>query len=112
MKLPVVKNNQSSYPLKSPCPWCRKNKVLEPHPFVTIGGGACLMDRQTSCGGPDNNMDGFLYFACHDHDDNSNRPRWVEIARDVRGGQFDLYFCSTKCLREFLNYCVDELEKQ
>ena len=34
----------------------------------------------------------------------------VEIARDVRGGQFDLYFCSTKCLRPYTRFCVNELD--
>ena len=36
----------------------------------------------------------------------------VEIADKVASGQFDLYFCSTDCLRSFLNYCVDELERK
>lgn len=34
----------------------------------------------------------------------------VDVAKDVVSGQFDLYFCSTACLRHFLNYCVDVLE--
>lgn len=72
------------------------------------------MDRQTNCGVYDdnmNNMDGFLYLAWHDHENDSDGPGLIRIAQDVRGGQFDLYFCSTKCLREFLNHCVDELEQ-
>ena len=36
----------------------------------------------------------------------------VDIADAVANGQFDLYFCSTSCLRGFLNYCVDMLEKR
>lgn len=36
----------------------------------------------------------------------------VDIADMVASGQFDLYFCSMGCLRSFLNYCVDELERQ
>jgi hypothetical protein len=27
-------------------------------------------------------------------------------------GQFEFYFCSTDCLRRFLNECVDDLEKK
>jgi hypothetical protein len=36
----------------------------------------------------------------------------IDIADRVEIGQFDLYFCSTDCLRKFLNYCVDELERE
>ena len=36
----------------------------------------------------------------------------VDIVEDVRGGQFSMYFCSTDCLRAFLNSCVDELDRQ
>ena len=39
------------------------------------------------------------------------RQRAAEIVRDTNFGQFDLYFCSTPCLRRFLNACVDELER-
>jgi hypothetical protein len=34
----------------------------------------------------------------------------IDIADTVAHGQFDLYFCSTACLRQFLNDCVDALE--
>jgi len=36
----------------------------------------------------------------------------VNVADEVANGQFDLYFCSTTCLRGFLNYCVDELQER
>ena len=36
----------------------------------------------------------------------------VDVADEVANGQFELYFCSTSCLRGFLNYCVDELENR
>ena len=36
----------------------------------------------------------------------------VDVADEVVNGQFDLYFCSTACLRGFLNYCVDALEER
>lgn len=34
----------------------------------------------------------------------------VDIAEEVEGGSFELHFCSTKCMRAFLNSCVDALE--
>ena len=35
----------------------------------------------------------------------------IILAHETRQGQFSIAFCSTACLREFLNYCVDELEE-
>jgi len=75
------------------------------------------MNREDDFGGPDDNMDGFLSITWHGaHDGGEGRDREigasVQIAKDVRGGQFDLYFCSTKCLRSYLNFCVDELDKK
>lgn len=75
------------------------------------------MDRKNESGGPDDSMDGFLHMFWHGaHDGGIGKDKGIEasldIARDVRGGQFELYFCSTKCLRSYLNYCVDELERK
>ena len=76
-----------------------------------------LMDRKRENGGPDNRMHGFLaidWHGAHDGGKGIDRDIYeiVEIAKEVRGGQFDLCFCSTKCLRAYLNFCVDELEKK
>lgn len=117
MKLPTIKDQSSSFPKKAICPWCKKNKVFEPHSFAVLSGGAMLMDKKRENGGPDDRLDAFLSLAWHGaHDGGKGKYRDInemtEIARDVRGGQFELYFCSTKCLRAYLNFCVDELEKK
>jgi hypothetical protein len=62
-------------------------------------------------------MDGFLSFSWHGaHDGGEGKYREIDAtmqaAHDVRGGQFDLYFCLTKCLRSYLNYCIYDLEKK
>jgi hypothetical protein len=117
MKLPTLKGGKSFYPKKALCPWCEKNRVLEPHSFAILGGGALLMDREDDSDGPDEKMAGFLHLSWHGaHDGGLGKDKGIsasiEIAQAVRGGQFDLYFCSTKCLRSYLNYCVDELERK
>ena len=35
----------------------------------------------------------------------------LKLIDDCPGGQFAIYFCSTACLRQFLNSCVDALEQ-
>lgn len=34
----------------------------------------------------------------------------VHVVEETRGVQADLYFCPIKCVREFLNACVVELD--
>lgn len=75
------------------------------------------MNREDDSGGPDDNLDGYLDIVWHGaHDRGEGKDReigaTVQIAQEVRGGQFDLYFCSTKCLRSYLNFCVDELDRK
>jgi hypothetical protein len=115
IKLPVVAKRINDYPQKALCPICKKRKVLEPHSFASLSGGAMLINRRNDTGGASDNLDGYLEFIWHGAHDNGvgkNREIYtVEyIAHDVRGGYFDLYFCSPKCLRAFLNKCVDEFK--
>jgi hypothetical protein len=117
LKLPVVKGKSAHWPKQSLCPICGKNKVLEPHSMALLSAGALLMDRVEDSGGPSDALDGFLelhWHGAHDSGRGKDRDTYcvVDIVRDALGGQADLYFCSTKCLREFLNTCVDELERK
>ena len=115
LKLPVVKGKSDHWPKKPFCPICGKNKVFEPHSMAILYAGAMLMDRAKDEGGPSDDLDGSLELHWHGaHDGGTGKDAdifcGVDIIRDAIGGQADLYFCSTKCLRRFLNACVDELE--
>lgn len=77
------------------------------------------MDRKRKNGGPDASLDGFLSLTWHGAHKNEGGLgidadifKTLQITQDVRGGQFSLYFCSTQCLRFFLNYIVDKLEEK
>ena len=50
---------------------------------------------------------GFLSLVWHD---DTIASAYLPIVDDARGGQFEMYYCSTECLRAFLVGCVDELE--
>jgi hypothetical protein len=115
IKLPVVSKGMSDYPQKGICPICRKGKVLEPHSFAALSGGAILMNRRNNTGSSSDKLDAYLdltWHGAHDNGNGKNREIYTVkyIALDVRGGNFCLYFCSSKCLRSFLNSCVDEFE--
>ena len=86
--------------------------------MAMINLGAMLMtDRKKGAGSMSEDLDGFMRLIWHGAHDgavgrDANLDAHVDIVEDVRGGQADLYFCSTTCLRSFLNACVDDLERK
>lgn len=85
--------------------------------MAILNGGALLMNDERTGGGMDGRLDGFLSLIWHGaHDGGTGEHREtgadVRIADNCKGGQFEIYFCSTRCLRAYLNHCVDLLEKE
>lgn len=118
MRYPIIKHKKSYYPTKPVCPVCKKKNAFTPHMFI-LSGGACLMNKKRDSGSPDDRMDGFLCVSPHSvYDGKTNhkykfkKSSFIEIAKDIQGGQFEFNFCSTKCLRKWLNTIVDDLEKR
>jgi len=115
-------NKNSVFPIvpkgkKSACPMCGKKGIFEPNSFATINGGALL--KEGTSAHMDDKMEGFLSLGWHGaHTDMKGKGEkpdtWanLDLARDTAYGQFEMYFCSTKCLRAYLNACVDELERK
>ncbi len=84
---------------------------------MAILAGGALLKKSLRSAVPDSRLTGFLHLCWHGgHDGGTGIQRnahgMVDIVRDSRGGQFDLYFCSPRCLRGFLNVCVDQLEAE
>jgi hypothetical protein len=95
------------------CLVCRRTGVHEPNAFTFLNGGALRkVNKRMSVMASD--LEGFLSIGFHGgHSKTESKPDAVlPIAEDVRFGQFELYFCSTSCLRKFFNLCVDELEQR
>ena len=119
MKFPILQGEKAKYPDTNKCAWCKGHKAVEPHSMAILAGGAILMNRKTGDGGPNDRLDGFLgltWHGAHSSDGgigvHPNIYATLEIAKDIKGGQFDIAFCSTRCLRAFLNYAVDKLEEK
>jgi hypothetical protein len=93
------------------CPICHTKNVGEPHGFAWLSGGA-LRRVSRNVAMPASDLLGFLALGYHGaHDAKRSHPSaHLYIADDVPIGQFEYYFCTTKCLRRFLNMCVDEVE--
>lgn len=118
MRFPLA-ITQMRFPSTSKCTWCKSHNVSEPHSMAVLSGGAMLMNRKTGDGGPDDRLEGFLdvtWHGAHTNEGGTGKApdiyKCIEIAQNVQGGQFDINFCSTKCLRSFLNHAVDNLENK
>ncbi len=114
LKLPVVRGNQLFFPKNRVCPWCRKRPVGEPHGMAALNAGAMRKVGKERYEMADDTAAFFSLTWHGDHSDANKAHAFatIYVADIVKSGQFDLYFCSTDCLRGFLNYCVDEVERR
>ncbi|MCI0478889.1 MAG: hypothetical protein L0Y55_21815 [Anaerolineales bacterium] len=111
IKFPVVKGNQVVFPKDDLCPWCRKRQLTDPPGAAILNAGAMRLTKP-ECYEVAHDDAAFMALIWHSNDPANYDDASVEIAELVDTGQFDLEFCSTDCLRAFLNYCVDELERR
>ena len=113
---PVASGSSVCFPKEALCPMCKTAKIGEPHSMAIVNLGAMLMtNRANGAGTMSDDLDGFLRFIWHGahqggSGDHAGISAFLDIVEDVRGGQADLYFCSTTCLRAFFNACVDAFE--
>lgn len=116
LPLPTMTERAPYYPTEGVCPWCGVNRVHEPNSMAILNGGALLMNGDRTCGEMDDRLDGFLSLIWHGAHNGGEGEfagggAVVRVADNCRGGQFEIYFCSTGCLRAYLNHCVDKLEE-
>jgi hypothetical protein len=89
---------------------------MEPHSMAILAGGAMrVTDEKNKCAEMIDDGAGFLDLCWHGaHTGGSgidpDISAEVSLADWTPRGQFEFYFCSTSCLRAFLNACVDALE--
>ena len=76
--------------------------------FVVMNGGALLGTKDNAS--MSDKLIGFLSILLHDHSNISNM-RGINLVDASPDGQFEFHFCSSKCLRKFLNLLVDQFEK-
>ena len=73
--------------------------------------------RSSASVGAGKRLDAFWHLIWHGAHDGQrgafrNIYEHLVIIDDRRGGEFELQFCTTRCLRRFLNAKVDELEEK
>ena len=115
MKFPLQKGSSQKGlgARRGECPICHKTGGMgEPNSFAIVNAGA-LLDIGNGAAIPDQRIKAFFDIGYHgSHDETTSKPSArLEIVSDPIMGQFEFYFCSTACLRQFFSECVDELER-
>ncbi len=103
------------------CYYCEKEK--KDSSMAIFSGGAMKKEANETYSMLDPGDIGFVRLDWHGDHDNIDEAAGAEaefsnifvgetIADNCPNGQFELYFCSTQCLRDFLNKSVDSLEEK
>ena len=84
---------------------------------IMNGGAMEVVNAKTKSANMATGCIGFLdlvWHGAHDEGTGADRETYVRVplADWTPGGQFEFYFCSTRCLRDFLNACIDQLENK
>lgn len=129
MKFPVIEGTMNNLDGSSICPVCRKNVIYQPERIVLTAGALSVYKPGSDQQGDDTSKDGSIspeiavakwgdvgFWILEWHRMKNNKVKGdtaanLDIVKDSKHGQFDLYFCSIQCLRTFFNEIVDEFEK-
>ena len=95
-------------PSSGECPACGIKVDLRQ---VVLNGGALQQSKENPKSlYMSESLSGFLSLSLHSHNSN-DKSRQIDLAQDAVNGQFELYFCSPKCVKDYLIAWVDEFEK-
>jgi len=101
-------DGQPNWPKDGLCPICGKN-IRGSGQVAYISGGAYWDVSELSV--EDHVIPAFLNVGIHGARSDVKDSGNVDIISDLVGGQFDLAFCSTSCLRSWFNSVVDRVEQ-
>lgn len=110
MNFPVIKeNNKPFYPTEDICPICNADRTKLNSNFFILNGGALKKVNEENFISTDDFV-GFLNLTFHAGEDSKVSGATLDIVENSKFGQFDIYFCSTDCMRIFFNKSIDQLE--
>ena len=97
------------YPADGRCPVCGG---AFSRGFAYLSGGALQLsaDGQDSVHSDPDRLQAFLHVGFHGRDSDMRDAANVSIVADLHGGQFDLQWCSVRCMREWLLELLREVE--
>lgn len=77
--------------------------------FVVFSVGA-LREVDENYAVMDEDLTGFM--CINSHMDSKEQYENVQVFDEVKGGQCEVYTCSTECMRSYFNEIVDDLEEK
>ena len=108
-KFPLISGDDDCF--VSVCPSCGRN-TAEVDGLFSLQGGAHLMSEDRRSGGPSDRLAGYLMSFMQKTIDDRFVNEQNMIVDNIRGGQFNIFWCSLDCMRRSLNDIVDQLERQ
>jgi hypothetical protein len=95
------------YPTDGRCPVC--NGGFE-QGMAYISGGALLLSSDGRNSIHPERLQGFLHVGIHGRDPDMQDSADVPIVAHLHGGQFDLQWCSIRCMREWVTMLLQRVE--
>ena len=95
------------YPTDALCPVCAAPFTKG---FAYFNGGAMLMSRNGQNSITTDRFRAFLRVGFHGIDPDMRDSSDVLVVSELSGGQFDMNWCSVRCLREWLTRPLDRVE--
>lgn len=104
MEYPLNNKNNQHGPKPYHCSGCGRDTGEN---FLTLNGGALYYDETLNAQFPDSKGRAFLDITSHHND----VPKGISLISGLESCQYEFYFCSSTCIRNFFNKVVDDLEK-
>lgn len=106
-KYPLAFNRTGTYPSDSRCPTCNATFA---NGVAYLSAGAVLLSKNEQNSLHSDRLRAHLLVGFHGKDPSMRDSGGVTIVDDLRGGQFDLNWCSIACMRQWLIKLLDEVE--
>ena len=97
------------YPLDGRCPVCQSDYSRG---FAYLSGGALFLSEDGQDSIDTDRFQGFLHVGFHGKESDMSDSSGVTIVEDLHGGQFDLQWCSIRCMRKWLLDLLQKVESE
>jgi hypothetical protein len=112
LTFPLIKGLETPViPSQASCPLCGTRFNAETG-LVYLSAGAILRDRERNASIETDLLCGFLELGVHGPSAQPKQSCHLQVADEVRGGQFDINVCSLDCLETLFKTIVDRMRAE
>jgi hypothetical protein len=110
MSFPVLStDDRPVYPADARCPKCGRDFSQG---VAYLSAGAILLSPDGHDSIETSRLQAFLHVGFHGVDSAMRDSSDVAVVEDLHGGQFDLNWCSIRCMREWLLSLLQRIEAE